>query len=156
MRKLIIIILGLISVAYGQKYQSMPQAGYGPVKRMQFDSVVTLPMGITRLRNLSDGRDSGQVRYNPSDSSLYVYTGSTWVRQGGGGGGGAQGINEVLAVDNIAVGKDLSLTSSSGFSSITANVSSDILNSTLSITPLNPFPKGWHNPRTSFSELSLV
>ena len=82
MRKLIIIILGLFSVAYGQKYQSMPQAGYGPVKRIQHDSVLTIPMGIERLRNLSDGRDSGQVRYNPSDSSLYVYTGRTWVKCG--------------------------------------------------------------------------
>lgn len=82
MRKLIIIILGLISVAYGQKYQSMPQAGYGPVKRIQHDSVLTIPLGIERLRNLSDGRDSGQIRYNPSDSSMYVYTGHTWVKCG--------------------------------------------------------------------------
>jgi hypothetical protein len=61
----------------------MPQAGYGPVKRMLFDSVVTLPMGITRLRNISGGRDTAQIRYNKNDSSLYVYTGSQWVKSGG-------------------------------------------------------------------------
>lgn len=62
----------------------MPQAGYGPVKRMLFDSVVTLPMGITSLRNISGGRDTAQIRYNKNDSSIYVYTGSQWVKSSGG------------------------------------------------------------------------
>jgi hypothetical protein len=64
----------------------MPQAGYGPVKRMLFDSVVTIPMGITSLRNISGGRDTAQIRYNKNDSSLYIYTGSQWVKSSGSGG----------------------------------------------------------------------
>lgn len=63
----------------------MPQAGYGPVQRMLFDSVVTLPMGIVRLRNINGGRDTAQIRYNKSDSSIYVYTGSQWVKSSGSG-----------------------------------------------------------------------
>jgi hypothetical protein len=87
MKRLIFILLVLIcSVSYGQVYQSMPQAGYGPVQRMLFDSVVTLPMGITRLRNISGGRDTAQIRYNKADSSIYVYTGSQWVKSSGSGG----------------------------------------------------------------------
>ena len=66
-----------------QIYQSMPQAGYGPVKRMLFDSVLTLPLGITRLQNISGGRDTGQIRYNKADSSIYTYSGNGWRKVGG-------------------------------------------------------------------------
>jgi hypothetical protein len=85
-RLLFILLVFVCSVSYGQVYQSMPQAGYGPVQRMLFDSVVTLPMGITRLRNISGGRDTAQIRYNKADSSIYVYTGSQWVKSSGSGG----------------------------------------------------------------------
>lgn len=86
MKRLIFLLLVLVcSVSYGQTYQSMPQAGYGPVQRMLFDSVVTLPMGIVRLRNINGGRDTAQIRYNKSDSSIYVYTGSQWVKSSGSG-----------------------------------------------------------------------
>ena len=86
MKRLLFLLLVLVcSVSYGQTYQSMPQAGYGPVKRMLFDSVVTLPMGITSLRNISGGRDTAQIRYNKADSSIYVYTGSQWVKSSGSG-----------------------------------------------------------------------
>jgi hypothetical protein len=85
-RLLFLLLVFVCSVSYGQTYQSMPQAGYGPVQRMLFDSVVTLPMGITRLRNISGGRDTAQIRYNKTDSSIYVYTGSQWVKSSGSGG----------------------------------------------------------------------
>jgi len=84
-RLLFLLLVFVCSVSYGQTYQSMPQAGYGPVQRMLFDSVVTLPMGITRLRNISGGRDTAQIRYNKADSSIYVYTGSQWVKSSGSG-----------------------------------------------------------------------
>jgi hypothetical protein len=71
-----------------QVYQAMPQAGYGPVKRMLIDSVLTIPIGISQLRNITGGRDTAQIRYQKSDSSVYVYTGSSWVKLGSGGGGG--------------------------------------------------------------------
>ena len=58
----------------------MPQAGYGPVKRMLFDSVLTLPLSVFSLRNISGGRDVGQIRWNTPDSSLYMYSGSQWIK----------------------------------------------------------------------------
>jgi len=82
MKKLIFLLFLLPLFAGAQTYQSMPQAGYGPVKRMLFDSVLTLPLGITKLQNISGGRDVGQLRYNVSDSSLYSYSGSRWIKSG--------------------------------------------------------------------------
>lgn len=79
-----------------QVYQSMPQAGYGPVKRMLIDSVLTIPIGISALRNITGGRDTAQIRYQKSDSSVYVYTGSTWVKLGTGGGGGGSADSTVF------------------------------------------------------------
>jgi len=82
MKKLILLLFLLPFFAGAQTYQSMPQAGYGPVKRMLFDSVLTLPLGITKLQNISGGRDVGQLRYNVTDSSLYTYSGSRWIKSG--------------------------------------------------------------------------
>jgi len=72
-----------------QVYQAMPQPGYGPVKRMLIDSVLTIPIGISTLRNITGGRDTAQLRYQKSDSSVYVYSGSSWIKLGTGGGGGS-------------------------------------------------------------------
>lgn len=63
----------------------MPQPGYGPVKRMLFDSVLTLPTSITSLRNITGGRDTGQIRYNKADSAIYVHTGYGWIKDNSGG-----------------------------------------------------------------------
>lgn len=82
MKKLIIALFLLPIFATAQTYQSMPQAGYGPVKRMLFDSVLTLPLNILRLQNATGGRDMGQIRYNVSDSSIYIYSGSRWIKSG--------------------------------------------------------------------------
>jgi hypothetical protein len=82
-RLLFLFFVLLCSLSYGQTYQSMPQAGYGPVKRMLFDSVVTIPIGITSLRNITGGKDTAQIRYNKSDSSIYVYSGTQWIKAGG-------------------------------------------------------------------------
>jgi len=82
MKKLILLLFLLPLFAGAQTYQSMPQAGYGPLKRMLFDSVLTLPLGITKLQNISGGRDVGQIRYNVLDSSLYTYSGTRWIKSG--------------------------------------------------------------------------
>jgi len=88
MKRLLTILFLFLSVAsFGQIYQAMPQAGYGPVKRMLFDSVLTIPIGIPGLRNIPGGRDVGQIRYVTSDSSIYVYTGTNWVKASSSGGG---------------------------------------------------------------------
>ena len=81
MKKLLTLAFILISfVSFGQIYQPMPQAGYGPIKRMRIDTVLSIPIGITALNNITGGRDTAQLRYNKSDSSLYMYTGSGWVK----------------------------------------------------------------------------
>ena len=86
MKRLLIIIAGLFSIAYGQRYQTMPAEGYGPIKRMRVDSVLNIPIGdTTRKRNLSDGKDSGQIRW--FNGSLYVYNGAYWSDASGGGSG---------------------------------------------------------------------
>lgn len=82
MKKLLLLLFLFPIFAGAQVYQAMPQAGYGPVKRMLFDSVLTLPLGITKLQNLTGGRDVGQIRYNVTDSSLYSYTGYSWRKAG--------------------------------------------------------------------------
>ena len=86
MKKILFILLLLPFFAESQTYQSMPQAGYGPVKRMIWDSVISIPLGITSLRNISGGRDVGQLRYNVADSSPYIYSGYQWIKIGGGTG----------------------------------------------------------------------
>lgn len=75
----------------------MAQPGY-KFSRARFDSVLTIPVGITRLRNINGGRDTGQIRYVTSDSSLYVYTGKTWVKVNGSGGGG--GTTDTTSLSN--------------------------------------------------------
>lgn len=88
MKKNLTVLFILCSCySFGQRYQSMPQPGYGPIKRMLFerDGVISIPIGIEALRNITGGRDTAQLRYVPGDSSLYVYTGSTWRKIGGDG-----------------------------------------------------------------------
>jgi hypothetical protein len=87
MKRIFILLFLLPLLSKAQVYQAMPQAGYGPVKRMLFDSVLTLPLGIAKLQNITGGRDTGQIRYNKVDSSLYIYSGSAWRKVTGGSGG---------------------------------------------------------------------
>jgi hypothetical protein len=102
MKKLLYILLLFPVIGFSQVYQSMPQYGYGPIRRIQFDSVATLPLGLGDLRQSAGFRNIGQVRFNTSDSSLYVWTGFTWAKQAGGGSGGSQTWQQTLAQGNVA------------------------------------------------------
>jgi hypothetical protein len=102
MKKLLYILLLFPVIGFSQVYQSMPQYGYGPIRRMQFDSVATLPLGLGDLRQSVGFRNIGQVRFNTSDSSLYVWTGFSWAKQAGGGSGGGGSWQDALAVGNVA------------------------------------------------------
>jgi hypothetical protein len=79
-RAIIIVLLFLSFGLKAQVYQAMPQAGYGPVKRFLTDSVLTIPTGINSLRNITGGRDAGQIRWNTTDSGFYVYSGYQWIK----------------------------------------------------------------------------
>lgn len=78
-----IVIITLILLSFGLKaqvYQAMPQAGYGPIKRILIDSVLTIPIGINSLSNITGGRDAAQIRWNTTDSGFYVYSGYQWIK----------------------------------------------------------------------------
>jgi hypothetical protein len=87
MKKILFFLLLFISLGVSaQRWQVMPQAGYGPVKKLWVDSVLILPTGIVDLRDFDGSRNIGQIRYNEADSSLYIYTGYQWLNQKGSGG----------------------------------------------------------------------
>lgn len=93
MRKLIVLLF-VMNVAYGQVYQRQPWYGL-QVARLLPDSVLYLPLDTARVRdNISR---VGQVRWNRADSSLYVNSGTQWIKvSGSGGGGGSQTWEQTL------------------------------------------------------------
>jgi len=85
---LVIILLLIAQTSFGQIYQNMAQPGY-KFSRARFDSVLTIPTGLGGLRNITGGQDTGQIRFNVSDSSVYVWNGRGWIKPVGGGGSGS-------------------------------------------------------------------
>jgi len=81
---LIFILLLIAQTSFGQIYQNMAQPGY-KFSRARFDSVLTIPTGLGGLRNITGGQDTGQIRFNVSDSSVYVWNGRAWIKPVGGG-----------------------------------------------------------------------
>jgi hypothetical protein len=81
---LVIILLLIAQTSFGQIYQNMAQPGY-KFSRARFDSVLTIPTGLGGLRNITGGQDTGQIRFNVSDSSVYVWNGRGWIKPVGGG-----------------------------------------------------------------------
>ena len=80
---LVLILLLIAQTSFGQIYQNMAQPGY-KFSRARFDSVLTIPTGLGNLKNISGGQDTGQIRFNKSDSSVYVWNGRAWIKAGGG------------------------------------------------------------------------
>ena len=80
---LVIILLLIAQTSFGQIYQNMAQPGY-KFSRARFDSVLTIPTGLGNLKNITGGQDTGQIRFNVSDSSVYVWNGRGWIKAGGG------------------------------------------------------------------------
>jgi hypothetical protein len=92
---IVLILLLIAQTSFGQVYQNMAQPGY-KFARARFDSVLTIPSGLGSLKNISGGRDTGQIRFNLSDSSVYVWNGRAWIKPvGGGGGGDTTGIGDL-------------------------------------------------------------
>lgn len=102
----------------------MAQPGY-KFSRARFDSVLSIPMGLGNLKNISGGQDTGQIRFNKSDSSVYVWNGRSWIKAGGGGAdttkiplaGTAVGkpITGDLEIDNLAGNKRIKGNASSSY-----------------------------------------
>lgn len=121
---LVIILLLIAQTSLGQIYQNMAQPGY-KFSRARFDSVLTIPTSLGNLKNISGGQDTGQIRFNKSDSSVYVWNGRAWIKPVGGGAdttkiplaGTAVGkpITGDLEIDNLAGNKRIKGNASSSY-----------------------------------------
>lgn len=73
---------------FGQVYQSMPQYGYGPVKRMDIDSTLTIPTvcGVPTLK--SNILRKSAIAFDTCNNRFYYYNSKTliWDTIKGGGG----------------------------------------------------------------------
>jgi hypothetical protein len=91
MRKVILILLVLISAKVSaQVYQEMPQYGYR-ANRMAFDSTLQIPTvcGVPTLKSIVKTNKSGAIAYDSCNARFYAYNPSnqTWTAITGGGGG---------------------------------------------------------------------
>jgi hypothetical protein len=144
---LVIILLLFAQTSFGQIYQNMAQPGY-KFSRARFDSVLSVPVSITSLRNISGGRDTGQIRYVTSDSSLYVYTGRTWVKFSGGSAG--------MFVDSVTVFGDSLLYWKAGASSFVTNLANGTAGGDTTIFEVVLDSTGQQNNRLLFSKNNKI
>jgi hypothetical protein len=103
MKKIILIALLLFSVgSQAQVLQKNTAYGWSWL-RGSFDSVLQIPKDTLSggKRITETGKDTGQLRYNRADSSVYVHTGRRWIKVGGSGGGGSQSFEDVLNVSSF-------------------------------------------------------
>jgi hypothetical protein len=103
MKKIILIALVLFSVSsQAQVLQKNTAYGWSWL-RGSFDSVLQIPKDTLTggKRITQSGKDTGQLRYNRADSSVYVHTGRRWIKVGGSGGGGSQSFEDVLNVSSF-------------------------------------------------------
>lgn len=103
MKKIILIALLLFSVgSQAQVLQKNTAYGWSWL-RGSFDSVLQIPKDTLSggKRITQTGKDTGQLRYNRADSSVYVHTGRRWIKVGGSGGGGSQSFEDVLNVSSF-------------------------------------------------------
>ena len=108
MRKLFFLI-ALIWAGNASAQVLQYDPGYGrQFRRVVFDSVLTVPKDTGSRRTSTAVYDTGQVRYVKSDSSLYVWAGSAWVKQRGAGGSGTnywtQGAQGIYTNQAVSVG----------------------------------------------------
>ena len=88
MRKLLFVLFSLISlISKGQVYQAMPQYGYGPVKRFDIDSSLTIPTtcGVPTLRTTLTKKAA--IAFDSCNNRFYQYNPKTltWSVISGGG-----------------------------------------------------------------------
>ena len=86
MNKLFLFLFLLLTfVSKGQVYQSMPQWGYGPVKRFDIDSSLTIPTtsGSPSLRTTLTKKSA--IAFDSTNNRFYFYNPktSTWNTAGG-------------------------------------------------------------------------
>jgi hypothetical protein len=81
------VLTFFVKFSLGQVYQSMPQYGYGPVKRMDFDSTLTIPTvcGVPTLK--SNIIRKSAIAFDTCNNRFYFYNAKTliWDTIKGGG-----------------------------------------------------------------------
>lgn len=86
---LIFVLSFLVKFGYSQVYQVMAQYGYGPVKRFDVDSTLTIPTtcGVPTLRSTLTKKTA--IAYDSCNNRFYIYNPKTltWSQLSGGGGG---------------------------------------------------------------------
>jgi len=91
MRKFLSVFVLTFFVKFGfcQVYQGMPQYGYGPVKRFDVDSTLTIPTvcGVPTLK--SNLVRKSAIAFDTCNNKFYTYNSKTltWSEVTGGGGG---------------------------------------------------------------------
>jgi hypothetical protein len=89
-RILILLILIIPTLCFSQVVTPDSKYATGHVRSIK-DSVDRIPIGLTGSndgkRISITGQDTAQIRYNKADSSIYVHTGTQFIKVGGGGGG---------------------------------------------------------------------
>jgi hypothetical protein len=84
----VFVLTFFVKFGFGQVYQAMPQYGYGPVKRMDFDSTLTIPTfcGVPSLK--SNILRKSAIAFDTCNNKFYTYNSKTltWAEVSGGGG----------------------------------------------------------------------
>lgn len=85
----VFILTFFVKFGFSQVYQSMPQYGYGPVKRFDVDSTLTIPTvcGVPTLK--SNLVRKSAIAFDTCNNRFYTYNSKTltWSQVTGGGGG---------------------------------------------------------------------
>ena len=83
------VLTFFVNFVSGQVYQSMPQYGYGPVKRFDVDSTLTIPTvcGVPTLK--SNLTRKSAIAFDTCNNRFYFYNSKTlvWDTIKGGAGG---------------------------------------------------------------------
>ena len=75
----VFVLTFFVKFGFGQVYQSMPQYGYGPVKRMDIDSSLTIPTtcGVPTLK--SNLTRKSAIAFDTCNNRFYYYNSKTLV-----------------------------------------------------------------------------
>lgn len=130
MRKLLFVLFSLISlISKGQVYQAMPQYGYGPVKRFDIDSSLTIPTtcGVPTLRTTLTKKAA--IAFDSCNNRFYQYNPKTltWSVISGGG----------ASTDTTSLSNRINAKADTSAVNLKLNISDTINKWVTSVTKLN-------------------
>jgi len=130
MRKLLFVLFSLISlISKSQVYQAMPQYGYGPVKRFDIDSSLTIPTtcGVPTLRTTLTKKAA--IAFDSCNNRFYQYNPKTltWSVISGGG----------ASTDTTSLSNRINAKADTSALNLKLNISDTINKWVTSVTKLN-------------------